>query len=95
VTAAAARTGIPMVHDNEDDESPTLQCCQAQVIALDMASSYNVDSSCIAMLYMSPSPYHDAFDKVVDIQRCGVTYNSTHVPQHPRGQDSLMTYSVA
>ena len=73
VTAAVACTVIPLVYDDEDDDSLTLRCCQAQVIALDIASSYNVDSACMAMLYMSPLPYHDAFDKVVDIQRCDFT----------------------
>jgi hypothetical protein len=67
VTAAAARTVLPPVQDVEDDDSLTLRCRRAQVIALDIASTYNVDSSCMAMIYMSPSPYHDAFDEVMDM----------------------------
>ena len=73
VTAVAARTLLPPVQDDEDDESLTLRCCQSKVIVSDIASTYNVDSSCMAMLYMSPSPYHDAFDEVVDIRRCDFT----------------------
>ncbi len=43
------------------------------MIALDIAGTYNVDGSCMAMIYMPPSPYHDAFDEVMDIRRCDFT----------------------
>ena len=40
-----------------------------KVIASEIASGYHVDQSCMEMIYMSPSLYHDAFDEVIDIQR--------------------------
>jgi hypothetical protein len=43
------------------------------VIASEIAGAYNVDSSCMAMVYMSPSPYHNAFDEVMDVQKCVFT----------------------
>jgi hypothetical protein len=73
VTAATACTVLPPVEDVEDDDTLPLQCQRAHVIASEIASAYNVDSSCMAMVYMSPSPYHDAFDEVMDIQRCDFT----------------------
>ena len=39
------------------------------MIASEIANGYQVDRSCMEMIYMSPSPYHDAFDKVIDIRR--------------------------
>ncbi len=66
-TAAAACTVIPSI--DEDDDSLPLRCRRAKVIASEIASGYQVDWSCMEMIYMSPSPYHDAFDKVIDI-RC-------------------------
>ena len=73
VTAAAARTVLPPVEDVEDGDTLPLQCRRAQVIASEIAGAYNVDNSCIAMVYMSPSHYHDAFDEVMDIRRCDFT----------------------
>ena len=32
-----------------------------------------MDSSCMAMIYMSPSPYHDVFDEIMDIRRWDFT----------------------
>ncbi len=43
------------------------------MIASEIAGAYNVDSSCMAMVYMSPSPYHNAFDEVMDVQKCVFT----------------------
>ena len=67
LTVAAARTVLPPVQDVEHDDTLPFRCRQAQVIASEIAGAYNVDSSCMAMVYMSPTPYHDAFDEVMDI----------------------------
>jgi hypothetical protein len=39
------------------------------VIAPEIANEFHVDHSCMEMIYMSPSPYYDAFDEVIDIRR--------------------------
>ena len=67
VAAAAARTFLPPVEDVRDEDTLLLWCRRAQVIVSEIAGAYNVDSSCMAMVYMSPTPYHDAFDEVMDI----------------------------
>ncbi len=73
VTAPAACTVLPPVQDIEEDDTLPIQCQHAKVIASEIAGTYNVDSSCMAMIYMSPSPYHDAFDEIMDIRRCDFT----------------------
>ena len=73
VTAATACTVLPPVQDIEEDDTLSIRCRPAKVIASEIAGTYNVDSSCMAMIYMSPSPYRDAFDEIMDIQRCDLT----------------------
>ena len=73
VTAAAACTFLPPAEDVGDDDTLPLQCRRAQVIASEIAGAYNVDSSCMAMVYMSHSTYHDALDEVMDIQKCDLS----------------------
>ncbi len=70
VAAAAARTFLPPVEGVRDEDTPPLRRQRAQVIASKITGAYNVDSSCMAMVYMSPSPYHDAFDEDMDIRKC-------------------------
>jgi hypothetical protein len=70
VAAVAACTLLPLVEDVRDEDTLPLWRRQAQVILSEITGAYNVDSSCMAMVYMSPSPYHDAFNEVMDIQKC-------------------------
>ncbi len=62
VAAVAARTFLPPVEVVRDEATLPLRCRHAQLLASAIAGEYNVNSSCMDMVYMSPSPYHDAFD---------------------------------
>jgi hypothetical protein len=75
--AAAARTFMQSV--DEDEESLPLWCHQAMVIVLDIAHGYQFDRSGMEMIYMSPSPYHDAFDEVINIRRFDLAKHHTAV----------------
>ena len=55
------------VEADRDEASLPLRCRCAQILESALAAEYNVDSSCMDMVYTSPSPYHDAFDEVLDI----------------------------
>jgi hypothetical protein len=68
VAAVAARTLLPPVEVVRDEATLPLQCRCAQLLASAIAGEYNVNRSCMDMVYMSPSPFHDAFDEVMDIQ---------------------------
>ena len=37
--------------------------------ALDIVSAYNIEHNDMALVYMSPDPYHKAFEEVLDLQR--------------------------
>ena len=65
--ALAARTILQLV-DNKDN-SLNIQCRPAKVIVSEIANAFNVDCSCMKIIYMSPSPYYDTFDEVIDL-RC-------------------------
>ena len=67
VAAAAARTLLPPVEVVQDDTTLPLRCRRAQLLASAISGEYKVNSSCMDMVYMSPSPLHDAFDEVMDI----------------------------
>ena len=69
VAGAAARTFLPPVEVVRDEATLPLPCRLAQILASALARAYNVDSSCMDMVYMSPSPYHNAFDEVMDIRK--------------------------
>jgi hypothetical protein len=73
VSAVAVCTFLPRVEDVRDDDTLPLRCRRAQVNTSEIAGAYNVDSSCMTMVYMSPSPYHDAFDEVIDIRKCDLS----------------------
>ena len=73
--AAATRTILPLV-DNKD-ESLNIRCHQAKVIALEIANEFNVNRSCMEMIYMSPSPYYDAFDEVIDLRHFDLAKHHT------------------
>jgi hypothetical protein len=77
VAAAAARTVLPPVEVVRDEATLPLRCRCAQLLASAIAGEYNVNSSCMDMVYMSPSPYHDAFDEVMDIQKCDFSKHHT------------------
>ena len=77
VAAAAACTFLSSVETDRDEASLPLRCRQAQILESALAAEYNVDSSCMDMVYMSPSPYHDAFDEVLDIQKCDFSKHLT------------------
>jgi hypothetical protein len=64
---------------DEDKESLPLRCRQAMVIASDIANGYQFDRSGMEMIYTSPSPYHDAFNKVINIQRFDLAKHPTAV----------------
>ncbi len=53
VAAAAARTVLPPIKDVRDAASLPLRCRRAQLLASALAVEYNVDSSCMDMVYMS------------------------------------------
>ena len=77
VAAAAACTFLPPIDDDRNEASHPLRCRLAQLHALALAGEYNVDSSCMDMVYMSPSPYHDAFDEILDIRKCDLSKHPT------------------
>ena len=49
------------------------------MIALDIANGYQFDCSGMEMIYMSPSPYHDAFNEVINIRRFDLAKHPTAV----------------
>ena len=55
IVAAAAR-----VWSKPDAPPPT---------ALDVVSEYNIGTNNMALIYMSPNPYHEAFMEVLDLWR--------------------------
>jgi hypothetical protein len=77
VAAAAARTFLPPLDAERNEESLPLRCRGAQLHVSALAAEYNVDSSCMDMIYMSPSPYHDAFDEILDIRKCDLSKHPT------------------
>ena len=77
VAAAAACTLLPPVEVVRDDTTLPLRCRRAQLLASAIAGEYNVNSSCMDMVYMSPSPYQDAFNEVMDIRKCGFSKHPT------------------
>ncbi len=77
VAAAAARTFLPPLDDERNEESLPLRCRRAQLHASALAAEYNVDRTCMDMIYMSPSPYHDAFDEMLDIRKCDLSKHPT------------------
>jgi hypothetical protein len=63
ITAAAARVWSP-----PDTPPPT---------ALDIASAYNISRSDMALVYMSPDPFHKVFEKVLDLHRFNFNQHQT------------------
>jgi hypothetical protein len=60
-------TVLPIPDKIEDYLS--IQCRRAQVNAFEIANEFKVNQSSMDMIYMSPDPYHDAFNEVIDL-RC-------------------------
>jgi hypothetical protein len=46
------------------------------VVALEIANEFQVDRSSMDMMYMSPTPYYDAFDEVIDLRRFDLATHS-------------------
>ncbi len=47
------------------------------MVALEIANEFQVDCSSMDMIYMSPTPYYDTFDEVIDLQRFDLAKHST------------------
>jgi hypothetical protein len=62
---ATACTVLPIPDKIEDYLS--IQCCRAQVNAPGIVNEFKVDQSSMDMIYMSPDPYHNAFNEVIDL----------------------------
>jgi hypothetical protein len=67
ITARAARVS---------STTPAL-CCRASTVASAIAAEYHIGLEAMDMIYMSPDPYHDSFDELLDLRRCDLDRHPT------------------
>ena len=57
--------------------SPPTVCHRTSAVASAIAEEYHIGQDAMDVIYMSPDPYHDSFDKLLDLQRFDHTRHHT------------------
>jgi hypothetical protein len=54
-----------------------IMCHRAKITALTIANEYNISQQCMEMIYMSPDPYHESFDELIDLRHYDLSKHQT------------------
>ena len=71
----AARTFIPASDTLPDVNN--VMCRRAKITASTIANEYNISQQCMEMIYMSPDPYHESFDELIDLHHYDLSKHQT------------------
>jgi hypothetical protein len=57
--------------------SPPACCHRASIVASAIANEFHIGQEAMDMIYMSPDPFHDSFDKLLDIRHLDLSHHPT------------------
>ena len=57
--------------------SPPARCHRASVVASAIANEFHIGQEAMDMIYMSPDPFHDSFDELLDVRRLDLSCHPT------------------